>query len=76
LRKYAIVFIPEARTSKVETAIENLKRYKLADTDRIPAVLIHAGGTKLRPETHNLINSVWNMEELSRQRKESITASV
>jgi hypothetical protein len=50
--------VPEPSSSEVETAIENLKRYKSPGTDQIPAELIQAGGNTLRSEIHKLINCI------------------
>jgi hypothetical protein len=41
-----------------------LKQYKSPGTDQLPAVMIQAGGETLWSETHKLINSIWNKEEL------------
>jgi hypothetical protein len=68
--------VPEPSTSKVEMAIEKLKRYKSPVIDQIPAELIKAGGRTIRFETHKLINSIWNKEELSEQWKESIIVPI
>jgi hypothetical protein len=38
--------------------------------------LIQAVGNTLCSENHNLINSVWDKEELPEQWKESITVSI
>jgi hypothetical protein len=57
---------------EVEVAIANLKRYKLAGSNQIPAELIQAGGEILQTEIHNLNNSNWNTEEFPDMWKESI----
>ena len=64
--------VPEDSVSETEMAMENLNRYKSPGTDQIPAELIKAGSWAIRSEIHKLINSIWNMEELSDERKESI----
>jgi hypothetical protein len=56
-------------------AVEMLKRHKSPDIDQIPAELIKAGGRMFRSETHKLINSIWNKEELPEEWKESIIVS-
>jgi hypothetical protein len=56
----------------VEMAIEKLKRHKSPGTDHIPAELIKARGRTIHCAIHKLINSVWNMEELPGEWKESI----
>jgi hypothetical protein len=53
-----------------------LKKYKSPGSDQIPADLIQAGGELLLPETHKLINSVVNKEELPDQWKESVIVPV
>ena len=50
-------------------ALEKLKRHKSPSIDQIPEELIKAVGRTIRFETHNLINSVWNKEELPEQWK-------
>ena len=52
--------------------IKNLKRHKSPDIDQIPAEMIKAGGRTIHPESHKLINSIWNKEELPMEGKESI----
>jgi hypothetical protein len=56
----------------VEIAVGKLKTYKSPGTGKIPAELIKAGGEKLCSEIHRLICSIWNLEELPQQWKESI----
>jgi hypothetical protein len=55
----------------VEIVIEKLRRYKSPGSDEIPAELIQAGGEILRSETHELIDSISNKEELPDQWNES-----
>jgi hypothetical protein len=68
--------VPEPSDSEVEMAYEMLKRHKSPGIDQIPAELIKAGGRTIRSEIHNLINSIWNKEELPEQWKESIIAPI
>ena len=56
--------MPEPSAFEVELAIEKLKRHKSPGIDQIPTKLITAGGGTIRYEIHNLINYVWNKEEL------------
>jgi hypothetical protein len=42
------------------------------DIDQIPTEMIQVGGNTLRSQIHNLINSIWNKEQLPQQWKESI----
>jgi hypothetical protein len=53
-----------------------LEKYKSPGRDQIPAELIQAGGEILLSAIPNLINSVWNKEELSDQWKESIIVPI
>jgi hypothetical protein len=53
-----------------------LKNYKLPGCNQILAEQIQAGGEIFRSEIHELINSIWNKEELSDQWKESIIVPV
>jgi hypothetical protein len=57
-------------------AVENLKRHKSPGTDQILAELIKAGGRKIRCEIHELINSIWNKEELPEDWKGSIIVPI
>jgi hypothetical protein len=59
--------VSEPSTFEVEMAIEKLKRYRLAGTDQIPAEMIQSECRTIHSEIHNLINSVWNKEELPYQ---------
>jgi hypothetical protein len=68
----AELLVPDPRPSEVEIAIVTLKRYKLPGSDQILAELTQAGGETLWSETHKLINSIWNKEELPEQWNESI----
>jgi hypothetical protein len=68
--------VPEPSAFEFEMAIEKLKRYKSPGTDQIPAELIKAGGWIIRSETHKLIISIWNKEELPEKWKESVTAPI
>jgi hypothetical protein len=69
-------FITEPCSFKVKTTIEKLKGYKLPGIDQILAQLIHTGGNTLRSEIHELINSIWNKEELPQQWKESVNVPI
>jgi hypothetical protein len=50
--------------------------YKSPGSDQIQAELIQAGGEKLWPEIHKVINFLWNTEELPHQWKDSITGAI
>jgi hypothetical protein len=60
----------------VENTTGKLKGYKFPGTVPIPAELIKAGGEILYSETHKLICSIWNKEELPQQWKESIIVPI
>jgi hypothetical protein len=68
--------IPESDLVELEIAVGKLKSYKAQGTDQIPAELIIAGGETLCSETHRLICSIWNKEELPQQWKESIIVPI
>jgi hypothetical protein len=53
-----------------------LKRHKSPGIDQIPAEVIKAGGRKIRSEIRELINYIWNKEELPEQWKESVIVPV
>jgi hypothetical protein len=57
---------------EAEIAIVKLIRYKSTGSDKLLAEVIQAGDKKLLSEVHKLIDSVWNMEELPDQCKESV----
>jgi hypothetical protein len=62
----------EPSAFQVEMAIERLKRNKSPGIDQIPAELIKADDRTFRSETHKLINSIWNKEEMPEEWKQSI----
>jgi hypothetical protein len=68
--------VPGPSLHEAEIAIAKLKKYKSPGSDQISAKLIQAGGKILLSVIHKLINSVWNMEELPDQWKESIIVPV
>jgi hypothetical protein len=43
----AVPLLPEPSAFEIEMALEKIKRHKSPGTDRIPAVLIKAGGRKI-----------------------------
>jgi hypothetical protein len=56
--------------------MSKLKMYKLPGSDQIPAEMIQAGGETLVSVIYNLINPIWNKEELPDPWKESIIVPV
>jgi hypothetical protein len=64
--------VPEPSASEGEVAIDKLKCHKSPGIYQIPAELIKAGGRKVRFAIHKLIISIWIMEELLEEWKESI----
>jgi hypothetical protein len=64
--------VPGSSRLGVEIAIAKLKKNRSPGSDQIPAELIQAGGEILLSEIHNLINPVWNKEELPDQWQKSI----
>jgi hypothetical protein len=66
----AIPLVPELSALEFEVAIEKLKR--LPGTDQIPAELVKAGHRTICCEIYQLVNSIWNKEELPEAWKESI----
>jgi len=67
---------PEPSVFEVELPIEKQKNHKSPGIDQIPAELIKAGSRTIRCETHKLIISFWNKEELPDEWKESITVPI
>jgi hypothetical protein len=61
---------------EVEIAIAKYKKYKSPGNYKISAKLIQVRGKILLSAIHKLINSVWNMEELPDQWRESIMVPV
>jgi hypothetical protein len=64
--------VPEPRAFEIEMAMEKLKTHKSPGTDQIPAEMIKAGFRTISSEIHQLINSVWNREDLPEEWKQSI----
>jgi hypothetical protein len=67
---------PEPSAFEIEMFIEKQKRQQSPRTEQIPAELIKAGGRTIRSEIHELINSIWNKEELSAEWKGSILTPI
>jgi hypothetical protein len=61
--------VPHPNPFDVEITISKFKNHKLPGRDKIPAELIQAGGETLWYDVHQLINSIWNKEELPDQWK-------
>jgi hypothetical protein len=68
--------VPKPSLVEVEIDIRKLKSYKSSGTDQIMAKLIKAGGETLYSDIHKLMCSIWNMEELPQQWKESIIVPI
>jgi hypothetical protein len=68
--------VPEPSEFEFEMAIQKLKSHKSPGIDQIPAELIKAGGRIIRSETHQLIISIWNKEELPEEWKESVIVPI
>ena len=68
--------VPEPSALEAELAIEKLKSHKSPGIDQIPAELIKAGGSAIRGAIHKLFIAIWNKEELTGKRKESIIAPI
>jgi hypothetical protein len=68
--------VPESSLVEVETAIGKLKSYKSTGTEQITAELIKARGETLSSQIHKLIFSIWNMEKLPQQWKDSTIVPV
>jgi hypothetical protein len=64
--------VPEPSAFEVEMGIEKLKRHKSPGIGQIPPELIKAGDRIIQSETHKLIISIWNKEELPEEWKESV----
>jgi hypothetical protein len=61
--------VPDPSHLEVEIAIAKLKKYKSPGSDQILTELIQAGGEMLLSAIHELINYIWNKEELPDQWK-------
>ena len=68
--------VPEPGALEFEMTIENIKRHKSPSIDQIPAELIKTGRRTIRYDTHKLIYSISNGEELPAEWKESIIVPV
>ena len=68
--------MPEPSAFEVDMVIEKLIRHKSPGIDQIPAEMIKAGGKKIHSEIDQLVNSIWNKEELPEVWKESITVLI
>jgi hypothetical protein len=63
--------VSEPISFEVETGTENPKRYKSPGIDQIQVELIQARSNTLCSEILELIDSIWNKEELPQKWKES-----
>jgi hypothetical protein len=72
----AELLVPGPSHLKVEIAIAKLKKYKSPGSDQNPAELIQTGGEILLSAIRELINSIWNKEELPDQWKECIIVRI
>jgi hypothetical protein len=61
--------VTEPSAFEVEMAIEKLKRHNSPGIYQIPAELIKAGGRTSHSDIHKLFYSIWNKEELPKERK-------
>jgi hypothetical protein len=68
--------VPDFSAFDVEMAIDKLDRNKPPNTDQILAEFIKVLGRTILSEINKLINSIWNMEELPEQYKESISVPI
>jgi hypothetical protein len=66
----------ESSAFEGEMATEKLQGHKSQDIDQISAELKKAGGRTIHSEIHKLINSIWNMDELPEEWKESIIVPI
>jgi len=57
-------------------SFKKLRRHKSSGIDQIPAEMINTGSRTLRSQIHELVNSIWNMEEFPEQWKESIIVPI
>jgi len=64
--------VPELSASEVVMTIEEVKKNQSPGTDQIPVEMIKAGSRTICSEIHELINSIWNKEELPEKWKELI----
>jgi hypothetical protein len=68
--------VPDRVPFDIEIVIAKLKRHKSSSSDQIPAEMIEAGRKILWSETHKLINSIWNNEELPDLWKSSVIVPI
>jgi hypothetical protein len=68
--------VPSPSHLEFEIAFAKLKNYKSPGNDLIPAQLIQAGDETLMSMIHNVINSIWNKEDLPGQWTESVIVPV
>jgi hypothetical protein len=56
--------VPGPSHLEIKIDIAKYKKYKTPGSDQISAELIQLGGETLLSTNHNLLNSIWNKEEL------------
>jgi len=72
----AVPLVPEPSASEFELVIDELQSHKSPGIDQIPAELIKAESRKICLVIHKLITSIWTMEKLSEEWKESIIVRI
>ena len=68
--------VPEPSAFEVEMAFEMLKGHQSPGTDQIPADLIKAVGRTIHFEIRELVNSIWDKEELPEKWMELIIVPI
>jgi hypothetical protein len=68
--------VPEPSAYEFAMVTEKLNRHKSPGIDQIPAEMIKAGSRTIGFEIHELIYSIWNLEKLSEEWKESIIVPI
>ena len=68
--------VSKPTTLQVQMSFKKLRRHKSSGIDQIPAEMINTGSRTLRSQIHELVNSIWNMEEFPEQWKESIIVPI
>ena len=68
--------VPEPSAFEVQMATGKLKTHKSPSIDQMPAELIKAGGRTIRSDIYELINSIWNKDELPEEWNESIVVPI
>ena len=64
------------KLEEVEEAIKKMKNNKAAGPDGIPAEIFKAGGPKLTDQVHQLVEKIWQLEEIPSDLRDALIVTI